>query len=236
MKTVKEVSGLTGVSVRTLHHYDAIGLLKPTKVTEAGYRLYDDAALCRLQAILFYRELQFPLKEIREILDSENFDASEALSQQIRLLELQRDHLEKLITYAREMQKKGIKEMDFTAFDNKESEKYKDEVKERWGATDAYRESETRKISASAPQQMTEIFKRFRELRHLPPESEAVQAVAAELQRHITENYYTCTKEVFRGLGELYVSDERFRRNIDTAAGEGTAAFAARAIAVYCGK
>ena len=236
MKTVKEVSSLTGVSVRTLHHYDAIGLLKPTKVTEAGYRLYDDAALCRLQAILFYRELQFPLKEIREILDSENFDASEALSQQIRLLELQRDHLRELIAYARKIQKKGVKVMNFTAFDNKELEEYKDEVKERWGKTDAYRESETRKIPVSAPQQMMEIFKRFGELRQLPPECEEVQVVAAELQQHITDNYYTCTKEVFRGLGELYVSDERFRRNIDTAAGEGTAAFAARAIAVYCGK
>ena len=106
MKTVKEVSEFTGVSVRTLHHYDAIGLLKPAKVTEAGYRLYDDAALSRLQTILFYRELQFPLKEIRNILDSENFDASEALSQQIRLLELQYIHLGELITYAREIQKK----------------------------------------------------------------------------------------------------------------------------------
>ena len=86
MKTVKEVSRLSGVSVRTLHHYDAIGLLKPTRVTEAGYRLYDDTALARLQAILLFRELQFPLKEIKAILDSPNFDQQEALAQQIRIL------------------------------------------------------------------------------------------------------------------------------------------------------
>ena len=79
MRTVKEVSQITGVSVRTLHHYDAIGLLKPTAVTEAGYRLYDDEALERLQQILLFREVGFPLKEIKRILDSSNFDRSQAL-------------------------------------------------------------------------------------------------------------------------------------------------------------
>ena len=88
MRTVKEVSRLTGVSVRTLHHYDAIGLLKPTEVTRAGYRLYDDTALSRLQSILLFRELQFPLKEIKAILDSPDFDPEEALTQQIKLLEM----------------------------------------------------------------------------------------------------------------------------------------------------
>lgn len=234
MKTVKEVSKLTGVSVRTLHYYDAIGLLKPAKVTDAGYRLYDDAALARLQTILLYRELQFPLKTIREILSSEQFDTAEALSQQIRLLELQYNHLGNLITYAREIQKKGVKEMDFTVFDNKEIEKYKSEVKERWGNTAAYQESETRKASDDAPQQMMEIFKRFAALRHLPPENEAVQALVHELQQHITDNYYTCTKDILCGLGELYVNDERFHHNIDLAAGEGTAAFASQAIAIFC--
>ena len=86
MKTVTEVSKITGVSVRTLHHYDAIGLLRPTAVTEAGYRLYDDEALGRLQTILLFRQLQFPLKEIKKILDSPNFDPQEALAQQIELL------------------------------------------------------------------------------------------------------------------------------------------------------
>ena len=90
MKTVREVSRITGVSVRTLHHYDAIGLLKPTAVTEAGYRLYDDAALKRMQSILFFRELQFPLKDIKRILDAPDFDPMTALAQQVHLLEMQR--------------------------------------------------------------------------------------------------------------------------------------------------
>ena len=107
MKTVKEVSNLTGISVRTLHHYDEIGLLKPTEVTEAGYRLYDDTALERLQMILLFRELQFPLKDIKAMLDSPTFNTDEALSQQIVLLELEYKRLGNLITHARNLQRKG---------------------------------------------------------------------------------------------------------------------------------
>ena len=105
MKTVKEVSQLTGVSVRTLHHYDAIGLLKPAQVTEAGYRLYDDRALERLHTILLFRELRFSLKQIIQILDAPGFDPIAAVDDQIRLLELQRDHLENLISHARQSKK-----------------------------------------------------------------------------------------------------------------------------------
>ena len=113
MKTVKQVSQLSGVSVRTLHHYDAIGLLKPTRVTEAGYRLYDDAAMERLQSILLFRELQFPLREIGRILDTPGFHREAALSDQIHLLELQRDHLDRLLSAAREMQKKRRENHEF---------------------------------------------------------------------------------------------------------------------------
>ena len=97
MKTVTEVSKLSGVSVRTLHHYDAIGLLKPTRVTEAGYRLYDDAKLQRLQSILLFRTLRFSLKEIQRILDSPEFDPQEALEQQLAMLELQKQQLEETL-------------------------------------------------------------------------------------------------------------------------------------------
>ena len=105
MKTVREVSRLTGVSVRPLHHYDAIGLLKPAKGPEPGYRRYDDAALGRLQTILLFRELQFPLKEIRDLLDAPDFDPMAALDDQIRLLQLRREHLDRLIDHARRIQK-----------------------------------------------------------------------------------------------------------------------------------
>ena len=124
MKTVKEVSRITGVSVRTLHHYDAIGLLKPTAVTEACYRLYDDAALKRMQSILLFRELQFPLKDIKRILDAPDFDTMTALAQQVRLLEMQREHLEQLISHAREIQQTGVYSIDFSKIDTSEIEFY----------------------------------------------------------------------------------------------------------------
>ena len=132
MRTVKEVSRITGVSVRTLHYYDAIGLLKPTKVTEAGYRMYDDTALSRLQNILLFRELQFPLKEIKVILDSHGFSQEEAIAQQIKLLELQYKHIGELISFAREIQTKGVRTMNFEVFNTNEIEQYKEEVKAKW--------------------------------------------------------------------------------------------------------
>ena len=124
MKTVQQVSKLTGVSVRTLHHYDQIGLLKPTKITEAGYRLYDDRALQRLQSILFFRELEFPLQDIKKILDSPNFDPMDALNAQIRLLQLRRDHLEELISHALQIQETGVIDMNFKPFDKTELDTY----------------------------------------------------------------------------------------------------------------
>ena len=167
MKTVKEVSELTGVSVRTLHHYDAIGLLKPTRVTEAGYRLYDDTALRRMQTILLFRELQFPLKEIRDILDTPGFDPADALEQQIHLLELQRQHLDALISHARKIQMTGVTIMDFSPFDRSEMEQYAAQAKQKWGKTDAYREFE-QKTAGQTPaqmestgQQLMEIFAEF---------------------------------------------------------------------------
>jgi len=233
MKTVMEVSRLTGVSVRTLHHYDAIGLLKPTKVTDAGYRLYDNHALQRLQAILLFRELQFPLKEIKTILDNPDFDPQEALEQQIHLLELQKDRLERLIRLAHEVQRKGPRFMDFQAFDKAEQEQYAEEVKARWGKTEAYKEYEHRG-SRNGGEALMALFADLGKLRQLPPESPEVQAGVKAIQDHITANYYTCTKEIFAGLGQMYVQDERFRKNIDAAGGAGTAEFAAKAIELYC--
>ena len=129
MKTVKEVSLLTGVSVRALHHYDAIGLLKPTRVTEAGYRLYDDTALARLQSILLFRQLQFSLKDIKSILDSPTFQPMEALEQQIHLLELQREQLDRLLSHARHIQKTGVFTMDFSKFDTSKIDAYAAQAK-----------------------------------------------------------------------------------------------------------
>lgn len=236
MRTVNQVSKLTGVSVRTLHHYDAIGLLKPTEITESGYRLYDDDAICRLQSILFFRELQFPLKDIKAILDSPDYYPAEALNQQIKLLELQYKRLGELILYAKKM--KGEFKMDFKVFDQSEMEQYKEEVKERWGKTKAYqeylqKEKKSPDFTALANQLMS-LFVEIGTLRQLPPSDEKVQEKISALQNFITENYYTCTDEILDGLGQMYAGDERFRKNIDKAGGDGTAEFVMNAIKIHC--
>ena len=238
MKTVHEVSQISGVSVRTLHHYDAIGLLRPTAVTEAGYRLYDDTALARLQSILLFRELAFPLKEIKRIMDDPQFDQATALEQQIRLLELQQERLSRLIDLARETMKTGVTHMDFTAFDNSKLEQYAAEVKERWGNTAAYQESAQRPAAEQkdAAAGLMAQFARMGRLRTGDPAGQEAQAAVRELQQFITKHFYTCTPEILAGLGQMYTADDRFRASIDAAGGEGTADFAGKAIAVYCTK
>ena len=239
MKTVKEVSKLTGISIRTLHHYDAIGLLKPTQVTEAGYRLYDSKALERLQAILLFRELQFPLKEIGRILDSPGFDPVSALEQQIKLLQLQRERLDALIAHAQNLQKKGEWIMNFESFDRSKVDRYAAQAKEKWGKTDAYREFE-QKTKDQTPEQLQNtgdslmaIFAEIGEKKHLAPEAEEVQALIRKLQNFITDHYYTCTPQILRGLGQMYIAGDSMTENIDHAGGPGTAEFTNRAIQVY---
>ena len=238
MKTVHEVSQISGVSVRTLHHYDAIGLLRPTAVTEAGYRLYDDTALARLQSILLFRELAFPLKEVKRIMDDPQFDQATALEQQIRLLELQQERLSRLIDLARETMKTGVTHMDFTAFDNSKLEQYAAEVKERWGNTAAYQESAQRPAAdqKDAAAGLMAQFARMGRLRTGDPAGQEAQAAVRELQEFITKHFYTCTPEILAGLGQMYTADDRFRVSIDAAGGEGTADFAGKAITVYCAK
>ena len=240
MKTVIAVSRLTGVSVRTLHHYDAIGLLKPTQVTDAGYRLYDDAALRRLQTILLFRELKFPLKDIQKILDSPGFDPAQALEQQIELLELQRRHLEQLIAHARQIQKTGGFSMDFSAYDTAEMDRYTAEAKAKWGKTDAYREFEQKTAGQSQTQMkdtgdaLMDIFARLGAIRHLDPGSAEAQAMVARLQVFISQHYYKCTNQILRGLGRMYIAGDSMTENIDRAGGKGTAQFAHDAIEIYC--
>ena len=240
MKTVTEVSRITGVSVRTLHHYDAIGLLRPTAVTEAGYRLYGEEALGRLQTILLFRQLQFPLKQIKQILDSPNFDPQEALAQQIELLELQREHLEGLIAHARQIQKTGVINMNFSAYDQRKIDEYAARAKEKWGTTDAYKEYEQKTAgqskadARSAADGLMDIFRELGEIRTASPACDDAQALVRKLQNHITAHYYTCTNQILRGLGQMYAAGGEMTENIDKAGGEGTAVFAKNAIEIYC--
>ena len=240
MKTVKEVSHLTGVSVRTLHHYDAIGLLKPTQVTQAGYRLYDDAALGRLQTILLFRELEFPLKDIKAMLSASDFDPMAALDDQIRLLQLRREHLDRLIDHARSIQKTGVMNMNFKAYDTKKLDAYAAEAKQRWGRTDAWKESQekakgkTREDQAAEADGLMDIFRRLGQLRQGDPAAPEAQALIAELRQYICDHYYNCTNQILFGLGQMYAAGDEMNENIDRAGGEGTGDFARRAIEVFC--
>ena len=238
---IKEFSRFTGVSVRTLHYYDEIGLLKPAQVDKAtGYRYYDEHSLLRMQEILFYRELDFSLKSIEEILSSPHYDKSKALQTQKEMLILKKERLERLIS-AIDGAMKGENVMK--AFDNTEFEKHKAEAKEKWGKTDAYKEhkEKTKDYSKdkwnSLAAGMDEIMAAFgASMKNgAAPDSSEAQDLVKSLQRHITENYYNCTNEILYGLGQMYVADDRFRANIDKH-GEGTAAFIRESIKIYCGK
>lgn len=132
MMTVNEVSKLAGVSIRTLQYYDKIGLLKPAGYTESGYRLYDETDLEKLQQILLFRELEFPLKQIKEIISGPDFDRNKALEQQITLLTMKKEHLENLILFARGIQWTGVRTMDFSVFDTSKMDEYARQAKEQW--------------------------------------------------------------------------------------------------------
>lgn len=234
MKTVKEISRLTGVSVRTLHYYDEINLLKPTETTDAGYRQYDDTALERLHSILLFRELKFPLGEIKAILDSNGFDKEAALKEQIKLLEMQKNRLDEIIDSARKLLMKGNDNMNFSAFNKSEIDKYADEAKKKWENTAAYKEfAEKHSDSNDKTEEFMQIFAEIGKIKHLEPVSQTVQSMIKKLQNFITENYYTCTDDILKGLGQMYIADERFRNNIDSTGGNGTAEFTAQAINTY---
>jgi DNA-binding transcriptional MerR regulator len=240
MMTVHEVSELTGVSIRALHHYDRIGLLHPAEVTGAGYRLYDDTALERLQCILLFKELQFSLKEIKDILDSPDFDYSRALDQQITLLQMKKEHLENLINLAREIKQIGVKKLDFTVFNTKKMDEYAERAKESWGQTPEYREFEEKSKDRTKEDErklwagLMEIFTEFGSMKGSSPSGSAAQRLVKKLQDYITEHFYTCSDEILTVLGSMYDGGGEMTENIDHAGGEGTAEFAAQAIKVYC--
>lgn len=240
MMTVHEVSKLAGVSIRTLQYYDKIGLLHPTGYTDAGYRLYDDTDLERLQHILLFRELEFPLKDIRAILDSPDFDRSRALEQQIELLKLKKEHLDNLINFALGIKLLGVKYMDFTVFDRSKLDEYSKQAKEQWGNTPEYKEFAERSENWSdeddklLADRFMLLLKEAGEIRHADPASLEAQDIVKRIQNFITENMYTCSDKILRGLGKMYSGGGDFTKNIDAYGGEGTGEFLDRAIQIYC--
>lgn len=242
MLTVHEVSQLTGVSVRTLQHYDNIGLLHPAQRSDAGYRLYDDEALEKLQQILLFRELEFPLKDIKGIVEAPDFDKAKALDQQIELLTLKRDHLQGLIDHAKKLKNRGVRTMDFRAFDTSKIDEYAKQAKAKWGATPEYREFEEKDRMRTPNEQqevlaqMMGLFVEFGTMKEGAPDAPETQAQVKKLQEFICENFYQCSNEMLAGLGQMYGAGGDFTANINEAAGDGTAEYVARAIEVYCAR
>ncbi|MBQ3090614.1 MAG: MerR family transcriptional regulator [Oscillospiraceae bacterium] len=237
MLTVKQVSQLTGLSVRTLHHYDKIGLLRPARVSGAGYRLYDDSSLARLQSILLFRELRFSLKEICQLLDRPDFDPVKAIDGQLVLLQAQRQRLDELIQLALKIQTTGEITMNFKPFDDQKMEQYRSEAKARWGQSQAWQEYESREKAgmdvSSAGSGLLALLAELGQLRDKGPQSPEAQAAVARLQQYITDHFYTCTDQILQGLGQMYLCDERMKAAIDKAGGEGTADFASQAICAF---
>lgn len=244
MLTVKEVCELTGISARTLHHYDAIGLLNPAERTDAGYRLYDEADLEKLQQILLFRELEFPLSDIRKIMKAPDFDKKRALEQQLELLEIRRERLDSLIELARSLMSEEKTTMNFDAFDTSKMDEYAARAKASWGKTAEYKEYEqrsagrTRAEEADKGAQLMALFEPFGRMAAEgadPTGSEAI-GQAKRIRDFISANFYTCSIHVFAQLGMSYGAGGEFTENINKAAGPGAAEFAAKAVAAYCEK
>lgn len=251
--TVNQVAQLAGVTLRTLRYYDKIGLLTPHTRTAAGYRIYSPADVEKLQQILFFRELDFPLARIREILDNPLFDRRGALKMQAGHLEKRAARYLKLSQLARETLKnlEGGNEMAkkdmFAGFDYdqmlEEQKQYEDEVKERWGNTEAYKESMSKtarytkedweRINETQMQNLKDLCDLYNT--KTPHDDPRVQAVVDRSRKFISDNFYQCPPDVFSGLGQMYVTDERFTAYYEKFA-PGLAAYYNDAIQFYCTK
>ncbi len=240
MMTVHEVSKLAGVSIRTLHYYDKIELLRPSSYSDSGYRLYNNEDLERLQHILLFRELGFSLKDIKVIINSPDFDRGKALERQIELLRLKKEHIENLINFAIGLKMIGVKHMDFKAFDRSKLDEYAKQARELYGNSPEYKELEEKQKTRTDDEErliadrLMLIFKEAGEIRNTDPASPKAQEIVKRLQSFITENAYTCTNKILRGLGKMYSGGGEFTKNIDEYGGEGTADFVDRAIQIYC--
>jgi DNA-binding transcriptional MerR regulator len=242
--TVGAAARLAGVTVRTLHHYHRIGLVVPEERTAAGYRVYHRAQIARLQEVLFFRELGFGLDEIKRIVTRPGYRRAEALDRQRALLVERAARLQELIgalDAALDAEKRGAtmtSEEMLEVFGGFDPAEYEDEARERWGDTEAYRESARRTTAYTRAdweqlsREGAEIDAAFVALMQAgtPPDSPPARAVAERHRAHISKWFYPCTPEIHAGLGQMYLADPRFTRNIDRAT-PGLAAYMAQAIA-----
>ncbi|MEA2002061.1 MAG: MerR family transcriptional regulator [Actinomycetota bacterium] len=242
--TVGAVARLAGVTVRTLHHYDEIGLVVPERRAESGYRIYERSEVERLQEVLFFRELGFGLEEIKRIVTQPAYDRQVALERQKALLKARAEHLLMMVdavTTAAQAQKRGINmstEEMLEVFGDFDPTQHQQEAEERWGDTAAYQQSAARtsrytKQDWQRLKQETEaINQRLLDLMEVgaAPESSAAMEIAEAHRAHITKWFYDCSRTNHSGLGQMYVADHRFKENIDKA-GEGLAEYLSAAIA-----
>jgi len=239
---IKEVADLAGISVRTLRYYDQIGLLKPDRVTESGYRIYSEENLETLQQILFFRELGFPLKKIKEIMQNPSFDRLEALELHRKYLLEKKRRIDQMLRTVDKTIKymKGettmTREEKFSGFVFSENP-YEKEARERWG--DAAVDEANRRIGELNEEQkqvlqeeMGEIYRNLAACRHLPPDSEEAQEAIGKWYELLNRHFGNYSPEMFKNLGQMYVEDSRFKKNIDRF-GDGLAAFMRDAMAVF---
>lgn len=219
--SIQQLADLAGVSVRTLHHYDAVDLLRPARQEKNSYRVYGEAELLKLQQILFFRELEFPLDEIKRILHDPNFNMRVALANQRELIELKKKRLSKLLKTIDQTMKKLNQEINmedkalYTSFSKEDEAKYAAEAKELWGHTDAYKQSQERygklsdaekqKIGQAGQDLVTEIASHMSE----GAKSDIVQKLIARHYEGL-RTFYDPNTQIYRGLAEMYVADPRF--------------------------
>jgi DNA-binding transcriptional MerR regulator len=238
--TVDELSKISGVSVRTLHYYDEIGLLKPSFIRENGYRCYERKKLLRLQEVLFFRELEFPLKQIKEIIDSEKSNKQEIIKDQIALLRIKKRRIEKLIITLKNTMKNQNKIKDdqlYGSLTKAEIEQYKEEVRKKYDPKLVAQSEErtkhwTKKDYEDIGQKQSTIALEMAKRMDFGVEDAQVQKLIAQ-HYALTNLFYDCTFEVYRGLGKLYVEDRRFTDFYDKYK-KGLAQFMQKAMNYYC--
>ncbi len=242
--TVKQLAEMAGVTRRTLHYYDAIGLLRPAAVAGNGYRHYDETDLLRLQQILFYRELDLSLDDIREILDRPGFDLVNALRAHRRALEDRTMRLDRLLITVDKTIKHLKGEIDmadkelYEGFDEEKQKEYQEEARQRWGSEEVDRsartwESYTPEQKAAIQASGDAILIGIRDHMADGYESDAVQHLVKAYHAHMGF-FYVCSLERFGCLGQMYVDDPRFREMYETKYQPGMAEFLSQAIAYYC--
>ena len=241
---INELAKLAGVSVRTLHYYDQIGLLKPSGVSPNGYRYYEKRELLKLQQILFYRELGMPLNKIKDLLAAPDFDIKQALAEHKRLINIKRKRLDQMIitinkTINHMNKRKKLSDQElYDPFRDNDVKQYQAEAKLRWGRTDAYKQSMAR-VKKMTKAEMEKMKADGKKLTQQLADSMALGAASQEVQALIAEHYrgiqffYDCPLEMYANLGRMYVADKRFSAYYERFR-PGLAAFMRDAIDIYC--